>query len=153
MQHISLVNSDVSLNIEGSKYTVSSRIQYEYFYICLGAYQLLKSYNGQGRIDFLKNGEPYCFVVVSLRILVEGFRYSSCAVLLFLQISMVRGGPGSYRLRMNESEIEAEIHTLRDGGLLMQARVFSIYSFLLFPTLGIELLLVGSFYCYVWCAK
>lgn len=34
---------------------------------------------------------------------------------------MVRGGPGSYRLRMNESEIEAEIHTLRDGGLLMQA--------------------------------
>ena len=34
---------------------------------------------------------------------------------------MVRGGPGSYRLRMNESEIESEIHTLRDGGLLMQA--------------------------------
>lgn len=34
---------------------------------------------------------------------------------------MVRGGPGSYRLRMNGSEIEAEIHTLRDGGLLMQA--------------------------------
>ena len=29
---------------------------------------------------------------------------------------MVRGGPGSYRLRMNESEIESEIHTLRDGG-------------------------------------
>ncbi|GAV59283.1 CPSase_L_chain domain-containing protein/Biotin_lipoyl domain-containing protein/Carboxyl_trans domain-containing protein/Biotin_carb_C domain-containing protein/CPSase_L_D2 domain-containing protein/ACC_central domain-containing protein [Cephalotus follicularis] len=55
-KHISLVNSQVSLNIEGSKYT----------------------------------------------------------------IDMVRGGPGSYRLRMNESEIEAEIHTLRDGGLLMQ---------------------------------
>ncbi|KAK4374393.1 hypothetical protein RND71_005070 [Anisodus tanguticus] len=55
-KHISLVNSQVSLNIEGSKYT----------------------------------------------------------------INMVRGGPGSYRLRMNESEIEAEIHTLRDGGLLMQ---------------------------------
>lgn len=34
---------------------------------------------------------------------------------------MVRGGPGSYRLRLNDSEIEAEIHTLRDGGLLMQA--------------------------------
>lgn len=34
---------------------------------------------------------------------------------------MVRGGSGSYRLRTNESEIEAEIHTLRDGGLLMQA--------------------------------
>ncbi|XP_038715965.1 acetyl-CoA carboxylase 1-like [Tripterygium wilfordii] len=55
-KHISLVNSKVSLNIEGSKYT----------------------------------------------------------------IDMVRGGPGSYRLKMNESDIEAEIHTLRDGGLLMQ---------------------------------
>nr|ASZ00196.1 acetyl-CoA carboxylase 1 [California macrophylla] len=55
-KHISLVNSQVSLNIEGSKYT----------------------------------------------------------------IDMVRGGPGSYRLRMNRSDIEAEIHTLRDGGLLMQ---------------------------------
>lgn len=37
---------------------------------------------------------------------------------------MVRGGPGSYRLRMNESEIEAEIHTLRDGGLLMQVGTY-----------------------------
>lgn len=37
---------------------------------------------------------------------------------------MVRGGPGSYTLRMNDSEIEAEIHTLRDGGLLMQASFF-----------------------------
>ncbi|KAI8023205.1 Acetyl-CoA carboxylase 1 [Camellia lanceoleosa] len=37
-----------------------------------------------------------------------------------LYIDMVRGGPGSYRLKMNQSEIEAEIHTLRDGGLLMQ---------------------------------
>nr|ASZ00203.1 acetyl-CoA carboxylase 1 [Pelargonium cotyledonis] len=55
-KHISLVNAQVSLNIEGSKYT----------------------------------------------------------------IDMVRGGPGSYRLKMNGSEIEAEIHTLRDGGLLMQ---------------------------------
>nr|XP_043619198.1 acetyl-CoA carboxylase 1-like [Erigeron canadensis] len=55
-KHISLVNSQVSLNIEGSKYT----------------------------------------------------------------IDMVKRGPGSYRLRMNQSEIEAEIHTLRDGGLLMQ---------------------------------
>ncbi|KAJ4767613.1 Acetyl-CoA carboxylase [Rhynchospora pubera] len=55
-KHISLVNSVVSLNVEGSKYT----------------------------------------------------------------IDMVRGGPGSYKLRMNGSEIEAEIHTLRDGGLLMQ---------------------------------
>lgn len=36
---------------------------------------------------------------------------------------MVRAGPGSYKLRMNRSEIEAEIHTLRDGGLLMQASI------------------------------
>ncbi|KAK6938183.1 Acetyl-CoA carboxylase, central domain [Dillenia turbinata] len=50
-KHISLVNSQVSLNIEGSKYT----------------------------------------------------------------IDMIRGGPGSYKLKMNESEIEAEMHTLRDG--------------------------------------
>ncbi|KVI07315.1 Acetyl-CoA carboxylase, central domain-containing protein [Cynara cardunculus var. scolymus] len=55
-KHISLVNSQVSLNIEGSRYT----------------------------------------------------------------IDMVKRGPGSYRLRMNQSEVEAEIHTLRDGGLLMQ---------------------------------
>ncbi|XP_077213206.1 acetyl-CoA carboxylase 1-like isoform X2 [Tasmannia lanceolata] len=55
-KHISLVNSQVSLNIEGSKYT----------------------------------------------------------------IEMVRGGPGSYRLMMNQSDVEAEIHSLRDGGLLMQ---------------------------------
>lgn len=55
-KHISLVSSQVSLNIEGSKYT----------------------------------------------------------------IDMVRGGPGSYKLKMNESSVEAEIHTLRDGGLLMQ---------------------------------
>lgn len=47
--------------------------------------------------------------VVSLNI--EGIKYT---------IEMVRGGPGSYRLRLNQSEIEAEIHTLRDGGLLMQ---------------------------------
>ncbi|KAL5559057.1 hypothetical protein UlMin_035268 [Ulmus minor] len=55
-KHISLVHSQVALNIEGSKYT----------------------------------------------------------------LDMVRGGPGSYKLKMNESEVEAEIHTLRDGGLLMQ---------------------------------
>ncbi|KZV28923.1 hypothetical protein F511_13718 [Dorcoceras hygrometricum] len=36
-------------------------------------------------------------------------------------INMVRKGPGSYRLRMNDSEIEAEAHILTDGSLLMQA--------------------------------
>ncbi|GMP68865.1 hypothetical protein CsSME_00028327 [Camellia sinensis var. sinensis] len=34
-----------------------------------------------------------------------------------LHTDMVRGGPGSYSLQMNQSEIRAEIHT-RDGGLL-----------------------------------
>ncbi|KAI3807628.1 hypothetical protein L1987_23560 [Smallanthus sonchifolius] len=58
-KHISLVNSQVSLNIEGSRYT----------------------------------------------------------------IDMVKRGPGSYRLNMNQSEIEAEIHTPRDGGLLMQEQM------------------------------
>lgn len=42
---------------------------------------------------------------------IEGSKYS---------VEMVRGGPGSYKLRMNGSEVEAEIHTLRDGGLLIQ---------------------------------
>ncbi|WJX38678.1 acetyl-coenzyme-A carboxylase [Trifolium repens] len=42
---------------------------------------------------------------------IEGSKYT---------IDMIRGGPGSYSLRLNQSVIEAEIHTLRDGGLLMQ---------------------------------
>lgn len=41
-------------------------------------------------------------------------------LLVVNQIDMVRGGPGSYKLKLNESSVEAEIHTLRDGGLLMQ---------------------------------
>ncbi|KAL7184617.1 hypothetical protein ACSBR2_026714 [Camellia fascicularis] len=44
----------------------------------------------------------------------DGFKPISGKV----QIDMVRGGPGSYSLKMNQSEIGAEIHTLRDGGLL-----------------------------------
>ncbi|GAU24570.1 hypothetical protein TSUD_149110 [Trifolium subterraneum] len=37
---------------------------------------------------------------------IEGSKYT---------IDMIRGGPGSYSLRLNQSVIEAEIHTLRDG--------------------------------------
>lgn len=55
-KHISLVNSTVSLNIEGSKYTIET----------------------------------------------------------------VRTGHGSYRLRMNDSTVEANVQSLCDGGLLMQ---------------------------------
>lgn len=78
-KHISLVSSHISLNIEGSKYT----------------------------------------------------------------IEMVRGGPGSYRLRMNESEVEAEIHTLRDGGLLMQLDGNSHIIYAEEETAGTRLLIDG----------
>uniref|UniRef100_A0A0E0EX18 Uncharacterized protein n=1 Tax=Oryza meridionalis TaxID=40149 RepID=A0A0E0EX18_9ORYZ len=36
------------------------------------------------------------------------------------EIEIVRGGPHSYKLRMNGSEIGAEMHSLLDGGLLIQ---------------------------------
>lgn len=55
---------------------------------------------------------------------IEHFPVVYHKILATSQIEMVRGGPGSYRLKLNESDIEAEIHTLRDGGLLMQVRVF-----------------------------
>lgn len=58
---------------------------------------------------------------------------------------MVRRGPGSYRLRMNESEIEAEIHTLRDGGLLMQASFFS-RNFVVFAILIVCILACSCLY-------
>ncbi|KAI7982044.1 Myosin-11 [Camellia lanceoleosa] len=54
----------------------------------------------------------------------DGFKPTSGKV----QIDMVMGGPGS-RLKMNQSEIEAEIHTLRDGDFLLKhpfAYLFSL---------------------------
>ncbi|CAM8936060.1 unnamed protein product [Rhodiola kirilowii] len=66
-------------------------------------------------IGYLEKGQipPKHISLVSSQVVlnIEGSKYT---------IDMVRGGPGSYRLTMNQSEIEAEIHTLRDGGLLMQ---------------------------------
>ncbi|KAK1431271.1 hypothetical protein QVD17_07727 [Tagetes erecta] len=66
-------------------------------------------------VGYLEKGQipPKHISLVSSQIIlnIEGSRYT---------IDMVKRGPGSYRLRMNQSEIEAEIHTLRDGGLLMQ---------------------------------
>lgn len=56
----------------------------------------------------------------------DSFMNLLISITLNIQIDMVRGGPGSYRLKMNQSEIEAEIHTLRDGGLLMQVSVFTM---------------------------
>ena len=46
---------------------------------------------------------------------------------------MVNGGPGSYRLRLNQSEVEAEIHTLHDGGILMQVPLSISLCFTLIP--------------------
>lgn len=54
------------------------------------------------------------------------------SIMVYTQIDMVRGGPRSYKLRMNGSDIEAEIHTLRDGGLLMQASIIFFYFFFVF---------------------
>lgn len=44
------------------------------------------------------------------------------------QVDLTKGGPGSYRLRLNGSEVEAEVHSLRDGGLLVQVYCY-IHSF------------------------
>ncbi|KAG5391557.1 hypothetical protein IGI04_021520 [Brassica rapa subsp. trilocularis] len=79
-KHISLVHSQVSLNIEGSKYT----------------------------------------------------------------IDVVRSGSGSYKLRMNNSEVAAEIHTLRDGGLLMQLDGKSHVIYAQEETSGTRLLIDGK---------
>ncbi|KAL6179520.1 hypothetical protein ACLB2K_051035 [Fragaria x ananassa] len=66
-------------------------------------------------IGYLEKGQippkHISFVHSQVSLNIEGSKYT---------IDMVRGGPGNYRLRMNDSEVEAEIHTLRDGGLLMQ---------------------------------
>ena len=37
-----------------------------------------------------------------------------------MQVKLTKGGPGSYLLRLNQSEVQAEAHTLQDGGLLVQ---------------------------------
>ena len=39
---------------------------------------------------------------------------------------MVRGGPGSYKLKLNNSVVEADTFILRDGGLLIQVSLVSI---------------------------
>uniref|UniRef100_A0A8R7RE32 biotin carboxylase n=3 Tax=Triticum TaxID=4564 RepID=A0A8R7RE32_TRIUA len=66
-------------------------------------------------VGYLSKGQipPKHISLVNLTVTlnIEGIKY---------MIEIVRGGPRSYRLRINDSEIEAEIHSLRDGGLLMQ---------------------------------
>ncbi|KAI4986331.1 hypothetical protein ZWY2020_018961 [Hordeum vulgare] len=66
-------------------------------------------------VSYLSKGQipPRHISLVNLTVAlnIDGIKYT---------VKTVRGGPGSYRLRINESEIEAEMHSLRDGGLLMQ---------------------------------
>ncbi|XBI75211.1 hypothetical protein VPH35_068610 [Triticum aestivum] len=66
-------------------------------------------------VGYLSKGQipPRHISLVNLTVTlnIEGIKYT---------VKTVRGGPGSYKLRINESEIEAEMHSLRDGGLLMQ---------------------------------
>eukprot|EP00267_Zea_mays_P057496 XP_023157532.1 acetyl-CoA carboxylase 1 [Zea mays] len=66
-------------------------------------------------VGYLSKGQipPKHISLVNLTVTlnIEGSKYT---------IETVRGGPRSYKLRMNGSEIETEIHSLRDGGLLMQ---------------------------------
>ncbi|XP_015697314.2 acetyl-CoA carboxylase 1 [Oryza brachyantha] len=66
-------------------------------------------------VGYLSKGQipPKHISLVNLTVTlnIEGSKYT---------IETVRRGPRSYILRMNGSEIEAEIHSLRDGGLLMQ---------------------------------
>ncbi|KAM3354571.1 hypothetical protein ACQJBY_025337 [Aegilops geniculata] len=66
-------------------------------------------------VGYLSKGQipPKHISLVNLTVTlnIDGSKYT---------IETVRGGPRSYKLRINESEVEAEIHSLRDGGLLMQ---------------------------------
>ncbi|KAG8091440.1 hypothetical protein GUJ93_ZPchr0012g20998 [Zizania palustris] len=66
-------------------------------------------------VGYLSKGQipPKHISLVNLTVTlnIEGSKYT---------IETVRRGPRSYTLRLNGSEIEAEIHSLRDGGLLMQ---------------------------------
>ncbi|BBN00335.1 acetyl-CoA carboxylase / biotin carboxylase 1 [Marchantia polymorpha subsp. ruderalis] len=66
-------------------------------------------------IGYLEKGQvpPKHISLVSFQVTlnIEGYKYT---------VDMTKGGPGSYRLVLNQSEVEAEVHTLRDGGLLVQ---------------------------------
>lgn len=66
-------------------------------------------------IGYLEKGQipPKNISLVNFQIAlnIEGSKYT---------IDLIRGAPGSYRLRLNSSEVEADFYTLRDGGLLIQ---------------------------------
>ncbi|KAH7276946.1 hypothetical protein KP509_39G027900 [Ceratopteris richardii] len=66
-------------------------------------------------VGYLEKGQipPKHISLVSFQIAlnIEGSKYT---------VDLVRGAPGSYRLRLNNSQVEADFYTLRDGGLLIQ---------------------------------
>jgi hypothetical protein len=45
---------------------------------------------------------------------------------IWMQIDMVRGGPGNFKLKLNNSFVEADTFTLRDGGILIQVSLLSV---------------------------
>jgi acetyl-CoA carboxylase/biotin carboxylase 1 len=77
-------------------------------------------------IGYLEKGQipPKNISLVNFHIAlnIEGIKYT---------VESIQGGPGSYLLRLNKSEIHAEAHTLRDGGLLVQVYMRSSLSLLL----------------------
>ncbi|KAG0579665.1 hypothetical protein KC19_4G115000 [Ceratodon purpureus] len=66
-------------------------------------------------IGYLEKGQipPKNISLVNFQISlnIDGTKYN---------MELTKGGPGSYLLRLNKSEVHAEAHTLRDGGLLVQ---------------------------------
>ncbi|XP_024517260.1 acetyl-CoA carboxylase 1 isoform X1 [Selaginella moellendorffii] len=66
-------------------------------------------------IGYLEKGQipPKNISLVNFRtsLNIDGSKYT---------MELTKGGPGTYRLNMNNSRVEAEVHTLRDGGLLVQ---------------------------------
>jgi len=60
---------------------------------------------------FLAVSQNISLVDFQISLNIEGIKYN---------VELTKGGPGSYLLRLNKSEVHAEAHTLRDGGLLVQ---------------------------------
>ncbi len=127
LQNISLVNFHIALNIEGIKYTVSDSLAMLFspcsFLQSLATLALIISSNPFSCIGFSIPQDIQGWSMISQYL--NGF-FAQC-----VQVESIQGGPGSYLLRLNKSEIHAEAHTLRDGGLLVQVYMRSSLSLLL----------------------
>lgn len=112
LQNISLVNLNISLNIEGSKYNVS------WFF-----HSIFLSFEKW----FFQNYSPCKYFLAETALCWINFPvwldYKLVSVIM--QLELTKGGPGSYLLRMNDSAVYAEAHTLRDGGLLVQVQTWT----------------------------